>query len=57
MLKNIQSSGNWYFVLDVKASHPKMLLLRVDRKRKKVSIYSIQYTCLLIELRVCREHR
>jgi hypothetical protein len=29
----------------------------VDQKRKKVNIYLFQYTCLLIESRVCREHR
>lgn len=57
MLKNTQSSGSWYSVLDVMVSHPKMLLLRVDQKREKVNIYSFQYTCLLIELHVCREHR
>ena len=57
MLKNTQSSGSSYFVLDVMASHPKMLLLRVDQKRKKVNIYLFQYIRLLIELRVCREHR
>ena len=42
MLKNTRSNGNWYFVLDVMASHPKTLLLP---KRKKVNIYSFQYTC------------
>ena len=38
MLKNIQSSGNWYFVLDVNRTMANPPSLRVDQRRKKVNI-------------------
>lgn len=43
MSKNTQSSGNWYSVLVANptvTNHPRMSPLRVDRRRKRVTIYS-----------------
>ena len=37
-MKNTQSSGNWYFVLDVNLTMANPPSLRVDQRRKKVNI-------------------